>query len=227
MGAEQNPFLGWRAIRYCLEETELYKTQLRALLRAGAQYRNIKIMLPLVTGVQEVRAAKALLEECKQELKAANLAYDPDVQVGVMIQTPGGGADRRPAGKGSGLLQHRHQRPDPVHHRGGPRQRQGRKAVYCPAPGGAQKHPQRHPGGGAEAGIPVGMCGESAADPALIPLLLHFGLDEFSVSASSVLATRKTMSGWSGEQAAQLTEQAMALATPDEVGAYLHGQVKA
>ena len=66
MGAEQNPFLGWRAIRYCLEEPELYKTQLRALLRAGAQYRNIKIMLPLVTGVQEVRAAKALLEECKQ-----------------------------------------------------------------------------------------------------------------------------------------------------------------
>src|SRR5699024_464587 len=88
MGAEQNPFLGWRAIRYCLEETDLYKTQLRALLRAGAQYRNIKIMLPLVTGVQEVRAAKALLEECKQELKAANLDYDPDVQVGVMIETP-------------------------------------------------------------------------------------------------------------------------------------------
>ena len=88
MGAEQNPFLGWRAIRYCLEEADLYKTQLRALLRAGAQYRNIKIMLPLVTGVQEVRAAKALLEECKQELKAANLAYDPDVQVGVMIETP-------------------------------------------------------------------------------------------------------------------------------------------
>ena len=69
MGAEQNPFLGWRAIRYCLEETDLYKTQLRALLRAGAQYRNIKIMLPLVTGVQEVRAAKALLEMTGYHMK--------------------------------------------------------------------------------------------------------------------------------------------------------------
>ncbi len=66
----------------------------------------------------------------------------------------------------------------------------------------------------ARPGIPVGMCGEAAADPTLIPLLLHFGLDEFSVSASSVLATRKTISEWSGEQAAQLTEQAMALRDP-------------
>ena len=88
MGSEQNPFLGWRAIRYCLSEQPLFKTQLRALLRAGAQERNIKIMLPLVTGVQEIRAARSLLEECKQELSREGLEYDPKIALGVMIETP-------------------------------------------------------------------------------------------------------------------------------------------
>ena len=226
MGAEQNPFLGWRAIRYCLEETDLYKTQLRALLRAGAQYRNIKIMLPLVTGVQEVRAAKALLEECKQELKAANLAYDPDVQVGVMIETPAAALTADLLAKeaaffsiGTNDLTQYTIAVD----RGNAKVEKLYTALHPAVLRSIRNVIQA----GREAGIPVGMCGESAADPALIPLLLHFGLDEFSVSASSVLATRKTISEWSGEQAAQLTEQAMALATPDEVGAYLHGQVKA
>ena len=80
--------MGWRAIRYCLSEQPLFKTQLRALLRAGAQERNIKIMLPLVTGVQEIRAARSLLEECKQELSREGLAYDPKISLGVMIETP-------------------------------------------------------------------------------------------------------------------------------------------
>ena len=88
MESEQNPFLGWRAIRYCLEESDLFKVQLRALLRAGAEHKNIKIMLPLVTGVQEIRAAKQLLEECKQELAAQGIAYDDNIQVGIMIETP-------------------------------------------------------------------------------------------------------------------------------------------
>ena len=226
MGAEQNPFLGWRAIRYCLEETDLYKTQLRALLRAGAQYRNIKIMLPLVTGVQEVRAAKALLEECKQELKAANLDYDPDIQVGVMIETPAAALTADLLAKeaaffsiGTNDLTQYTIAVD----RGNAKVEKLYTALHPAVLRSIRNVIQA----GRQAGIPVGMCGESAADPALIPLLLHFGLDEFSVSASSVLATRKTISEWSGEQAAQLTEQAMALATPDEVGTYLHGQVKA
>ena len=99
MGSEQNPFLGWRAIRYCLSEQSLFKTQLRALLRAGAQERNIKIMLPLVTGVQEIRATRSLLEECKQELSREGLEYDPKISLGVMIETPAAALTADPMAK--------------------------------------------------------------------------------------------------------------------------------
>ena len=174
-------------------------------------------MLPLVTGVQEVR---------KQELKAANLDYDPDVQVGVMIETPAAALTADLLAKeaaffsiGTNDLTQYTIAVD----RGNAKVEKLYTALHPAVLRSIRNVIQA----GRQAGIPVGMCGESAADPALIPLLLHFGLDEFSVSASSVLATRKTISEWSGEQAAQLTEQAMALATPDEVGAYLHGQVKA
>ena len=230
MGAEQNPFLGWRAIRYCLEETDLYKTQLRALLRAGAQYRNIKIMLPLVTGVQEVRAAKALLEECKQELKAANLAYDPDVQVGVMIETPAAALTADLLAKeaaffsiGTNDLTQYTIAVD----RGNAKVEKLYTALHPAVLRSIRNVIQA----GRQAGIPVGMCGESAAEPEL-DCSLEGLRDEVLLSLEGrdgqrVLATRKTISEWSGEQAAQLTEQAMALATPDEVGAYLHGQVKA
>ena len=87
MKAEENPFMGFRAIRYCLNNAEQYKVQLRALLRASA-FGDIKIMLPLVTTVDEVREAKALVEECKRELDAEGVAYNKDIEVGTMIETP-------------------------------------------------------------------------------------------------------------------------------------------
>jgi len=87
MKAEENPFMGFRAIRYCLNNAEQYKVQLRALLRASA-FGDIKIMLPLVTTVDEVRQAKALVEECKGELDAKGVAYNKDIEVGTMIETP-------------------------------------------------------------------------------------------------------------------------------------------
>ena len=88
MKKEENPFLGHRAIRYCLDNPETYMIQLRALLRAGADHKNIKIMLPLVTGLEEIRAAKAMLEKAKKELAAEGLPFDANAQVGVMIETP-------------------------------------------------------------------------------------------------------------------------------------------
>lgn len=88
MDKEDNPFLGHRAIRYCLDRPELYKVQLRALLRAGAEEKNIKIMLPLVTCVEEIRAARELLDQCKDELEAEKLPYDRDIKVGIMVETP-------------------------------------------------------------------------------------------------------------------------------------------
>ena len=88
MAHEDNPFLGHRAIRYCLDNPDLYKVQHRALLRAGAEEKNIKIMLPLVTSLEEIRGARALLETCKQELEAEGLPYHKDIPLGIMVETP-------------------------------------------------------------------------------------------------------------------------------------------
>ena len=221
MGSEQNPFLGWRAIRYCLSEQPLFKTQLRALLRAGAQERNIKIMLPLVTGVQEIRAARSLLEECKQELSREGLEYDPKIALGVMIETPAAALTADLMAKEAAFFSI-----------GTNDLTQYTIAVDRGNAKVEQLYTTLHPAvlrsirgiihAAKQAKIPVGMCGESAADPLLIPLLMQFGLDEFSVSASSVLKTRKTISEWNREQVEQVAEQAMQLSTPQELDEYLH-----
>ena len=221
MGSEQYPFLGWRAIRYCLSEQPLFKTQLRALLRAGAQERNIKIMLPLVTGVQEIRAARSLLEECKQELSREGLEYDPKIALGVMIETPAAALTADLMAKEADFFSI-----------GTNDLTQYTIAVDRGNAKVEQLYTTLHPAvlrsirgiihAAKQAKIPVGMCGESAADPLLIPLLMQFGLDEFSVSASSVLKTRKTISEWNREQVEQVAEQAMQLSTPQELDEYLH-----
>lgn len=221
MGSEQNPFLGWRAIRYCLSEQPLFKTQLRALLRAGAQERNIKIMLPLVTGVQEIRATRSLLEECKQELSREGLEYDPKIALGVMIETPAAALTADLMAKEADFFSI-----------GTNDLTQYTIAVDRGNAKVEQLYTTLHPAvlrsirgiihAAKQAKIPVGMCGESAADPLLIPLLMQFGLDEFSVSASSVLKTRKTISEWNREQVEQVAEQAMQLSTPQELDEYLH-----
>ena len=221
MGSEQNPFLGWRAIRYCLSEQSLFKTQLRALLRAGAQERNIKIMLPLVTGVQEIRATRSLLEECKQELSREGLEYDPKIALGVMIETPAAALTADLMAKEADFFSI-----------GTNDLTQYTIAVDRGNAKVEQLYTALHPAvlrsirgiihAAKQAQIPVGMCGESAADPLLIPLLMQFGLDEFSVSASSVLKTRKTISEWNQEQVEQVAEQAMQLSTPQELDEYLH-----
>ena len=221
MGSEQNPFLGWRAIRYCLSEQPLFKTQLRALLRAGAQEKNIKIMLPLVTGVQEIRAARSLLEECKQELSREGLEYDPKIALGVMIETPAAALTADLMAKEADFFSI-----------GTNDLTQYTIAVDRGNAKVEQLYTTLHPAvlrsirgiihAAKQAKIPVGMCGESAADPLLIPLLMQFGLDEFSVSASSVLKTRKTISEWNREQVEQVAEQAMQLSTPQDLDEYLH-----
>lgn len=220
MESEQNPFLGWRAIRYCLEESDLFKVQLRALLRAGAEHKNIKIMLPLVTGVQEIRAAKQLLEECKQELAAQGIAYDDNIQVGIMIETPAAALIADLLAKEAAFFSI-----------GTNDLTQYTLAVDRGNAKVENLYTTLHPAvlrsirsiirAAKEAKIPVGMCGEAAADPALIPLLLEFGLDEMSVSASSILKTRKIVSQWSQKETAEVEQKAMQLDEPQAVEEYL------
>ena len=186
---EENPFMGLRAIRYCLKNTELFKVQLRALLRAAC-YGNIKIMLPLVCTEDEVIKAKSLLEECKAELSAEGKEYKKDIKLGIMVETPAAVlvAERlaavsdffsigtndltgytMAADRGNNEVSYLYNSNDPA----------VLKAIEITV-----KSAKR-------ANIPVGMCGEAAADPKMIPRLIDWGLDEFSVSSSRILKTRK------------------------------------
>ena len=221
---EENPFLGFRAVRFCLENTQLYKTQLRALLRASA-FGNIKIMVPLVTCVDEIRAVKALVKEIMADLDSQGIAYNKEIQVGVMMETSASvmvadllakEADFFSIGTND-LTQYTmcvdRGNADVAY----------LYSVYNPAVLRAIKHIIEC---GSKEGIMVGMCGEAAADPLMIPLLIAFGLSEFSVSATSVLATRKVISMWTQQEAQQVAQRAMQLETEKEVEEYLRSVQK-
>lgn len=221
---EDNPFMGFRAIRYCLNNPDQYKVQLTALLRASA-FGDIKIMLPLVTALDEVRKARSLVEECKKELDERGVSYNPDIEVGTMIETPAASliADNLAevcdffsigtndligytmcADRGNDRVAYLYE-------------------VYQPA---VLRSLKRIISEGNKRGIMVGMCGEAAADPLLIPVLISFGLGEFSVSAPSILRTRRIISQWTKEEADVLTEKVLTLKTAAEVKAALQAAAK-
>ncbi|WP_204246251.1 phosphoenolpyruvate--protein phosphotransferase [Flavonifractor sp. An306] len=225
MDKEENPFLGHRAIRYCLDRPDLYKVQLRALLRAGAELRNIKIMLPLVTSLEEIRGARALLEQCKSELEAEGLPYDKDISLGIMVETPA-----------AALIADLLAQESDFFSIGTNDLTQYVMAVDRGNAKVEKLYTTFHPAvlrsirtviqATKQAGIPVGMCGEAAADPCLIPLLMSWGLDEFSVSASSVLATRARIHHWRSEEAGQVAQEAMSLSTAAGVQGYLKANAR-
>ena len=224
MKREDNPFMGFRAVRYCLNNPEQYKVQLRALLRASA-YGDIKIMLPLVTTLDEVRQVKALVETCKKELDAEGVKYNQDIEVGTMVETPS-------ASLISDLLAKECEffsigTNDLIGYTMCADRGNDRVAylynVYQPSVLRSLKTIIQN---GVKQGIMVGMCGEAAADPLLIPVLLSFGLTEFSVSAPSILRTRRTISEWTMEEADALTEKVMSLETSAEVRAALQAAAK-
>ncbi len=212
---EDNPFMGFRAIRYCLAREDLYRAQLRALLRASA-FGEIRIMVPLVTCVDELTAVKDLIKRYMQEFDQEGIAYNPDIQVGVMIETPAAAviadllaeeADFFSIGTNdlTGYTMCADRGNDKVRYL---------YSTYNPA---VLRSIRRVIEAGNEAGIMVGMCGEAAADPTLVPMWIAFGLGEYSVSATSVLATRKTISLWTKEDACALADKAMQLKTASEV----------
>lgn len=222
MGLEkdENPFLGYRAIRLCLDRKEdIYKPQLRALLRASA-FGNIRIMIPLVTCIEEYREAKALIEELKKELDEKGIAYKKDIQVGIMVETAAASliadifakeADFFSIGtndltqytmsvdRGNKKISYLYSTFNPAV------LRSIRHIIAC----------------GREAGIMVGMCGEAASDPMMVPLLLAFGLNEFSMSASAILRTRKLVTEYSVSELQEVADKAMSFATTAEVEAYM------
>lgn len=222
LAKEDNPFMGFRAVRYCLNREDVYKPQLKALLRASA-FGNIKIMIPLVTCTDEVRAVKKMIENIKSELDAEGIAYNKDIEIGVMIETPAASliadllaeeADFFSIGTNdlTGYTMAVDRGNADVAY------------LYSAFQPAVLRSIKKIIEDGKD--IKVGMCGEAAADPLLIPLLLAFGLDEFSVSATSVLKTRKIISQWSIEEATAVAEKALSLKTEKEVVEYLTSVAK-
>ncbi len=188
---EDNPFLGYRAIRYCLDNPDMFKMQLRAILKA-AYFGNIKIMLPLITDIDEVKSAKALIAECEAELENEGALFKKDVPVGVMIETPAAVLIADELAKisdffsiGTNDLTGYVMAVD----RGNGRV----SSLYSVHKQAVLKAIEITIHSAKSAGIPVGMCGESAADRELIPKLVEWGLDEFSVTPNSILGTRKAI----------------------------------
>ena len=219
MAKEENPFMGFRAIRYCLKNRDLFRTQLRAIIRASA-FGKIWIMFPLITCVEEVKEGKAIVEEIKAELKAENIAFDEDIKVGIMTETAAAGiiADLLAEESdffsiGTNDLTGYTMAAD--------RGNSEVSYLYSALQPSVLRMIKSIIEAGVKHNIPVGMCGEAAADPMMIPLLISFGLTEFSVSAPSVLRVRKCISGWTKEKADAIAEKVMSLKTQKEVYDYL------
>ena len=188
---EMNPFLGYRAIRLCLDRKEIFKVQLRALLRASI-YGNLCVMFPMISGLEEFLQAKEVVDECKAELKAEGKEYSETIQWGIMVEIPAAAVYADELAKyvdffsiGTNDLIQYTLAAD----------RMSEKVSYLYNPmhpavlrlikmtiDGAHKH-----------GKWVGMCGEMAGDEAAIPTLVEYGLDEFSMSATSILNAKKIM----------------------------------
>ncbi|SES86190.1 phosphoenolpyruvate--protein phosphotransferase [Anaerobranca gottschalkii] len=221
---EMNPFLGYRALRICLDKKEIFKTQLRALLRASV-YGNLKIMYPMVSALEEVRQANEVLEEVKRELDSEGIQYSKDFEVGIMIEIPTAALISDILAKevdffsiGTNDLIQYSTAVD--------RMNQTIAHLYTPFHPGVLRMIKMVIENGHKAGIWVGMCGEAAGELPLIPLFLGMGLDEFSMSATSILPARELISGLTTEEAKEIAEKALSLSTAEEIEEYLRSIVE-
>ena len=217
---DENPFLGYRAIRLCLDrKDDIYIPQLRALLRASA-FGNIKIMLPLITSMDEIRDAKALISDIKKELDEKNIAYNKNIEVGIMVETAAASLLADIFAKevdffsiGTNDLIQYTMSVD----RGNVKI----AGLYSPFSPAVLRSINRIITEGKKAGIMVGMCGEAAADPLLIPVLLAWGMDEFSMSASSILKSRQIISGCDSKDLKAKVDKVLEMSTESEIKEYL------
>ncbi|MEK5486325.1 MULTISPECIES: phosphoenolpyruvate--protein phosphotransferase [Lysinibacillus] len=212
---EMNPFLGHRAIRLCLEQQELFRTQLRALLRASV-YGNLKIMFPMIATIQEFREAKAILLEEKEKLVAACIAVSSDIEIGMMVEIPATAVMADIFAKEvdffsigtNDLIQYT---------MAADRMNEKVSYLYQPYNPAILRLIQMIIEAAHKEQKWVGMCGEMAGDEFAVPLLLGLGLDEFSMSATSILKTRSLLKQLSATEMQALAAQALQLATAEEV----------
>lgn len=221
---EENPFLGYRAIRIYLDNVDLFKVQLRAILRASS-YGNVAIMLPMISSIEELRKSKEIIEEVKQELKTKNIKFNENIEVGIMVEIPSSAVMADEFAKEcdffsigtNDLIQYT------IAVERGNEKVADLYSHYNPAVirliksaiDGAHKN-----------GILCGMCGEAAGDVKFIPLLVGLGLDEFSMNANKILKARKLIIDLNFEECKELANKVLKLESTEEVKRILDNFIK-
>jgi phosphotransferase system enzyme I (PtsI) len=221
---EMNPFLGYRAVRLCLDQKDIFRTQLRALLRASA-YGKLRIMFPMIATINEFKEAKQVYEEEKEKLVAEGVAIGDDIQVGMMVEIPAAAiladqfakiADFFSIGTND-MIQYS---------MAADRMSEKVSYLYQPYNPSLLRLIKMTIDGAHAHGKWCGMCGEMAGEPDAIPVLLGLGLDEFSMSATSILRARKIVNSLSHKEMKDLAAKALELETQEEVLKLIHSTVK-
>lgn len=216
---EDNPFLGYRAIRICLREPEIFKVQLRALYRAS-NYGKLAIMLPMISSVDELRSAKAIINEVKEELKSKNIKFDKNVKVGIMIEIPSAAIMAEELAKEcdffsigtNDLIQYT------VAVERGNEKISNLYTKFHPA---VIRLIKMAIDGAHKSKIFCGMCGEAAADERFIPLLVGLGLDEFSMNPTKILNSRKMIRNLNHKECKKLVQEILRMSSASEIKARL------
>jgi phosphoenolpyruvate-protein phosphotransferase len=216
---EDNPFLGYRAIRICLREPEIFKVQLRALYRASI-YGKLAIMLPMISSVDELRAAKDIINEVKEELKAEKVKFDKNVKVGIMIEIPSAAIMADELAKEcdffsigtNDLIQY-----TVAVERGNERI----SDLYTKFHPAVIRLIKMAIDGAHKAKIFCGMCGEAASDERFIPLLVGLGLDEFSMNPTKILNSRKMIRSLNHKECKKLVQEILKMSSASEIKARL------
>ena len=215
---ENNPFLGWRSIRICLDKPEIFKTQMRAILRASAK-GNVRLMFPMITSIEEIRQAKKLLEEAKKELRKEQQPFDEKLPLGIMIEVPA-----------AAMMAEEYAREVDFLSIGTNDLIQYTLAVDRGNEKIAPLYTGFHPAvlrlihktieGGHQQKVWVGMCGEFASNPLAIPILLGMGLDELSVSPYFLDETKKIVRSLRYREMKKMAQKVLAYDSAEKIQAY-------
>lgn len=215
MPEELNPFLGWRAIRLCLDRSDIFKTQLRAILRAS-HYGNVRIMYPMISNAEEIRKANSFLAEAKDELAKEKTPFNPLIEVGIMVEIPAAAiiadylveeVDFFSIGTND-LIQYTiavDRMNEKISH------------LYEPLHPAVLRLVKQVIDASHKAGKRTGMCGEMAGDEEAAPILLGMGLDEFSMSAASIPRLKKAIGSISYSDAREIAQKALNMKSPGEI----------
>lgn len=215
MPEELNPFLGWRAIRMCLDRPQILKTQLRAILRASV-YGNAKIMYPMVSGLNEIKRANTILNEAKEELKAEGIPFDDNIEVGIMVEIPSAAVTADILAREvdffsigtNDLIQYTlavDRMNEHISH------------LYEPLHPAVLRLIKNVIDASHKAGKWTGMCGEMAGDTCATAILLGMGLDEFSMSAFSIPQVKNIIRSLTYEEAKQIAQKALSMNNPEDI----------